>query len=541
MDFLFFNKRQSSAFLSTEYILNILEIRFSRSNLKTLLEEHVDYPSFWTVSEVLRKFGVRSAAVKKNKYEYTDFEVPFICTIQKKVWGEPEFTVVTSVNGEEITYLDPHKNVLITDLTKEFESIDKEIILLIDGTNKIDEADFVRNRRREIIRKLVSQIPIYFLLIFLTGSVIFQGLNFDQFLLLRLGLLVTSIIGFVLSLAVIWHEIDSQNPFIREICGGFGRNVNCDAVLFSKGAKLMGISWSVLGGSYFFFLFTSLLFFSKHFSTFYFFGISSFLASFYIVYSIYYQWKVVKQWCVMCLGIQLVLLINLFLYIIFITLGGSFAFNWFDAIVLFSYGIVIFLLFSYAIPIIKIAHNSKEYEKRWKRLRYDPTVFDSLLNKSTAISLPMDDLGIIVGNPEAELEILKVCNPYCNPCSKAHLVLDRIIKNNDNIKVRIIFTASGESNDKATLPVAHILDLYENYDKQTLTKALDEWYLEENKNYEKFASKYPLNEKSELQIDKIKKMNSWCEKMKIRATPTVFVNGRELPEGYNVDDLEDIL
>ncbi|WP_104384990.1 vitamin K epoxide reductase family protein [Sphingobacterium sp. HMA12] len=541
MGFSFFNKRRSSAFLSIEYILNILEIRFTKSNLKTLLEEHVDYPSFWTVSEALRKFGISSAAVKKNKYEYIDFEIPFICAIQKKDWGDPEFTVVTCVGEDEITYLDPHKNILITNSLKEFESIDKEVILLIDGTEKVDEIDFVKNEKRERIYKMTSHIPIYFLLIFFSSCIIFQGLNLDQFFLLRFGLSMTSTIGFVLSLIIIWHEIDSQNPFIREICGGFGQGVNCDAVLLSKGAKLLGISWSVIGGSYFFFLFTSLLIFNKQISIFYFWEITSFLASFYIVYSIYYQWKVVKQWCVMCLGIQLVLLVNLFLYIIFNIFGGALAFHWLDTILLISYGALIFVLFSYVIPIIKTAHNSKEYEKRWKRLRYDPTVFDSLLNKSATISFPVSDLGVIIGNPEAELEIIKVCNPYCNPCSRAHLILDRIVKNSNNIKVRIIFTASGELNDKATFPVAHILDLYEKSDKEKLTMALDAWYLDQDKNYDSFASRFPINEDFKLQIEKVKKMNSWCNKMKIRATPTIFVNGRELPEGYKVDDLEEIL
>lgn len=32
-------------------------------------------------------------------------------------------------------------------------------------------------------------------------------------------------------------------------------------------------------------------------------------------------------------------------------------------------------------------------------------------------------------------------------------------------------------------------------------------------------------------------MNNWCKIMKIRATPTIFINGKELPDMYGIKDL----
>lgn len=66
----------------------------------------------------------------------------------------------------------------------------------------------------------------------------------------------------------------------------------------------------------------------------------------------------------------------------------------------------------------------------------------------------------------------------------------------------------------------------------------DNWYMAKAKDYPVFAKKYPMNGELQLQKDKIKAMHHWCDQMKIRATPTLFINGYELPESYQVNELK---
>ena len=40
------------------------------------------------------------------------------------------------------------------------------------------------------------------------------------------------------------------------------------------------------------------------------------------------------------------------------------------------------------------------------------------------------------------------------------------------------------------------------------------------------------------QENKIEEMGEWCDNMKIRATPTFYINGKELPESYRVNELK---
>jgi protein-disulfide isomerase len=72
-------------------------------------------------------------------------------------------------------------------------------------------------------------------------------------------------------------------------------------------------------------------------------------------------------------------------------------------------------------------------------------------------------------------------------------------------------------------------------------QALDDWYLPEVKDYAAFAEKYPLNGELTKQGETIKAMEAWCEEEQITHTPTIFINGLELPEAYSVEDLKYVL
>ncbi|MFN9998001.1 MAG: DsbA family protein, partial [bacterium] len=63
-------------------------------------------------------------------------------------------------------------------------------------------------------------------------------------------------------------------------------------------------------------------------------------------------------------------------------------------------------------------------------------------------------------------------------------------------------------------------------------------YIPDNKNYEEFSRKHPVNQEILNQNDKIEKMNKWCREMEIRYTPTIFINGYQLPDAYAIEDLK---
>lgn len=192
-------------------------------------------------------------------------------------------------------------------------------------------------------------------------------------------------------------------------------------------------------------------------------------------------------------------------------------------------------------PLILKAKDEPIYKAAYKRLLYNPETFNYLLQQQATAPDGFQNLGITLGNPDAENTIIKVCNPYCGPCAKAHPVLDKIIHNNKNVKLKLIFTASNDKDDKRGIAARHLLAINEKHDVHQTQQALDDWYLADKKDYEVFASKYPINgevKQQEMQIDEMKK---WCNEAEITHTPTIFINGKRLPESYSVNELKYIL
>ncbi|WP_270087397.1 vitamin K epoxide reductase family protein [Sphingobacterium sp. SYP-B4668] len=533
-----FPKKESNIQRVIDYFLTISQVNHTSLHLKEAIEGHVESPSMLSIKDILFEYGIDAVAIRKSNYSYEDFETPFICSFQQQDWSKPAFTVVIANEDDKISYLDPIGNTVKTIALTDFEAMDKEIILLLDTQQKKEELNYRQNQSKERSQNIIAQIPIYAFILVLLSSLGFMLLRADSLHWITPFFLISSTIGLLISLLLVWHEVDAHNPFIKEVCGGHGRKMNCDAVLSSSGATFLGISWAVWGFAYFAAFFLTIVLFSLEFSYSSLWSVFSVAAIMYLPFSLYYQYRVVKQWCPLCLLVLSVLLVNAAVSIYTLSTSGSIFFDWPSVLHIGVIGLIFLLLTYYAIPILKQARESKSYAKRWKKLRYNRDIFQALLTKSEKITVSTEGLGIVIGNPNASTEIVKVCNPYCGPCAKAHPELEHIIKNNTDLKIRIIFTASGENDDIRTAPVQHLLAIQEKEGERIAQQALDDWYLSEQKDYEVFAKKYPMNGELKLQKNKIDAMYDWCNEMKIRATPTIYINGYELPDSYRISELK---
>ncbi|WP_313240653.1 vitamin K epoxide reductase family protein [Sphingobacterium multivorum] len=523
-------------------LLKTNKVKFTNKELENLMLGHSDYPSLLAVKDVLENYGIKSVAINKGNHDYSDFELPFISLIQQENWSTPAFSLVVNIKDGNILFSDPpsgkYKSISILD----FEKLDKGVILLIDSKETKHEKDYEANKKEELKRKMFLLFPYFTFFVILAISLFYQ-IFFTHSNWISVLFTTTSAVGLIISSVLIWHEIDSYNPFLKEVCGGIkGKKINCEAVLSSNGAKLLNISWSLWGASYFYTFFLSQFLFVKNDDMTQIWLVNSFLVSPYIIYSLYYQGIKIRRWCPMCLGILMILSINLIASITYLILGNTIAvMSWYNIIIIVLLGIVILGSLGLLIPLLKSASDSKNYERKWKKLKYHPDTFNSLLKKSEKLIFPPQDLGIVIGNLKSENEIVKVCNPYCDPCSKAHPELEALIKNNPDVRLRIIFTATGKDNDFKTPPVRHLMALHDLNDPTVINQALNDWYTAKEKNYDQFALKYPLGDELNKQTEKIIAMDKWCDLMRIRATPTFYINGFELPDSYNVSELKYVL
>ncbi len=109
--------------------------------------------------------------------------------------------------------------------------------------------------------------------------------------------------------------------------------------------------------------------------------------------------------------------------------------------------------------------------------------------------------------------------------------------NDGNIDLQILFLPGGPDEVRLKT-ISHLMGIASKGNTVYTRQALDDWYRSEEKDYAVFAEKYPLNGELSRQGSMIKAMQDWGEAEKITHTPTIFINGYEIPAAYTVEDLK---
>jgi uncharacterized membrane protein/protein-disulfide isomerase len=520
---------------------SLLNIKVTDSTLIKDLQEHPDYPSLLSTSDVLKGYGVDNLSLKTTKDNLANLPLPFITQVIGTNTRQHLFAIVMDINTENIVWYNPEskktETITIGDFSKSFTGF----VQIAKVGERAGEKDFQLKHNKEksknaITTSIAATIP---LLAIGLSVLSFWQVGFVAGIFPVVYILLT-LIGVLTAVLLLLYEVDQYNPTLQKVCHA-GKKTNCAAILNSGASKIFGVSWAAIGFTYFAgILFAlliggvinpALLFIASWLNV---------LALPYVAYSVYYQWKIAKQWCPMCLAVQGVLLLQ------FITaLSGGFhsamAINELNLNNLLTFTVCFILPFFTVlllVPALEKAKESKQNKISLQRLKHNPQIFDALLAKQKQITTTTEGLGITLGNPDAKYKLIKVCNPYCGPCAGAHPIIGELMHNNPDLQLQVIFTASPEEGDSRNAPVKHLLAITEKADTLLTEQALDDWYLAESKDYEAFAAKYPMNGQLKQQTEKVKAMHEWCNKEEIAATPTFFINGHQLPDMYSVADLK---
>ena len=511
-----------------------LHIKLTKCLLCKELEEHPDFPSLGAVKDVFGKFNISSIALKlEDKSNIEKIEGCFLAQIIDIKNNSNLFAIIYSQDEDKLNWYNPIK--------KKKELIDRDFFLDLftgyifyaESNKNSGDREYSYTRKKENQSNMFSILLSVSIFSYLLFSLFFIKTNFVKiyFVVFILFLLL----GGVITALMLLYEYDNNSSTLRKICNS-SRKVNCLAVLSSKGSIIWGVPWTVIGFSYYLGLLFSLL--TNSFSTNIFVAVSYFniLSLPYIIYSVYYQKFIVKQWCVLCLLVQF---INLALFILSVLVGSfsdSFKFDFLSIFSIFgsfilSFG-VSYLLWLY----IQKLRDNKDSSSLLKMIKYNRDVFFSLLKNERKIEGITNDFGVILGNPNGSIHIVKVCNPYCYYCSLSHPVLSQLVKNNDEIKLQIIFFVNPDSDEYEHTPIETFLGAY--YEGKDIELILSDWYNDEDKKLEDFIRLHPITvDNSSKNKSNATSMFDFCMKNKITYTPTIFINGYELPEIYNFSDL----
>lgn len=518
----------------------LLNINVTDSTLLIDIEENPFFPTLLSISDTLDRYNVNNSAYNFTLEEFSDLNAPFVTIIDIPEVGR-DFVLVTKITDSVVSYIYGRNKAEKMDRLKFIQRF-KNVVLFAEPDQNSGEKNFLDQLKIEKTEKIKNKswfaaIITLFVLIFVINLTSANALAYTIISILKLA-------GVTIAALLLAYDLDQNNTFVKNLCGT-GTTTGCDAVLNSEAAKFFGIGWSEIG--FFYFTFTSLLLFTPGFSFIYKAGwLSLFnaIAAPYIIFSIYYQLFIIKQWCPLCLTVQAILSAELIWNILYFWIPvHSFLFLVPGSImpllqIIFLALLPIVIWYSLKPYLVK-AKDYNTYKSAFKRLQNNPEIFRSLLMQQPKAADNWQSLGIDLGNPNASNTIIEVCSTSCNPCGEAFSKMEKLIKDHKNIKLKVIFT--GSKDDYSAPIVRHLLAVATQNSILKTEQAIHDWYFTFKQDYATFAAKYPVNEELTPQNAKIDAMSLWCSKSEIIHTPTIFVNGYRIPENYNIDELIFIL
>lgn len=507
----------------TQNWLQANNIKVNAAFLKDEITTHPDYPALTSLTDFLESGGMNYDAVRADLSFVDEFQYPLLAHIKK-----PGNEYLHLIN--DASMWDKEKTI-----TRNWSGI--ALYATKSSTWHNDENDAAEKSAQKN-RYIATAFIIAGLALFLSSIFIYANPAINVFGLLSLA-------GLAISIAVLGTELGYQSKVVKQVCGTVG-NGGCEKVLGSKYAKGFGgitpADASVLYFATQFVLYLFSCFYNPILT-----GLITIAFSGIVVatWSIYTQAVKVKEWCALCLCIvgvlvgQIVIALYLqFSELIFLLPNTQLLFP------LATFIITTLLLTLAYLPIKQLivtnTKNKKEVAsfKKWKA---DASLFLTQLEKELPCNNSIWENDLIIGNVDAPIRITVACNPYCGPCAIAHKKLDELVEKYPSkiaVQLRLLCNYKREE-DKRTIAVKGILEQFLSCKNTNESKQMmSDWF--ELMNYEKWKLKW--NSKTSTDVSELLyKHDMWNNENGITYTPTIFINGKQMPGRYEIKDLDKML
>ena len=487
---------------------------------------HPDYPSLLSISDILTALNIENAAFRIDADELINVPCPFIA---HTTLNDGDFILIHKISESTVIVSNEkwNKHKLSSE---EFNKIFAGIVLTANVLTPKSinfSGIFIRSKWPLINLSLVA-IFIY--------AIVFHTSYLQNISWQLVSLTIFKTAGLITSILLLIQSIDSNNPLIQKLCKG-GSKTDCKNILSSKAAKVFeGLTWSEVGFFYFAGTWLLLLFGGGSIAIKQSLAVLNIVSLPYTFYSIYYQAKVAKQWCVLCCTVQALLWLEFIpLYTV---LHSPFMMpdnpEWSSIIISFLLPVILWVLLK---PLLLQAQQIDPLKQQLQKFKYNADLFGKLLIDQPKYAQPDEEWSVVLGNAEADNIITMVTNPYCPPCAKTHKLLHELLEQRNDLQARIVFTADNTDNDLKTPVSRHIMSLHALSDKDIVKQAMYDWYEQKQKDYDAWAKVYPVK-LNEAEYNKINKQKAWCEMAEIKGTPTMLLNGYVIPDMYRLNDLK---
>lgn len=511
-----------------EIILSELKVPFTPLYIRQIEREMPYGASLWAIGQILNHYNVDHTSLRvSDKDQIVRIPCPFVAQ------SSGDCVVVTAVSDDEVKYRTT--SGAFSAPLNTFKQAWTGAVMIVEASEASSEPNLKDHRREErnnLLRTVLSYIG---LIVLFMGAAVAGSIS-----AISISLSLVYILGTWLSVSLLKKRLNISSTAADRICSLLNTSGCTDSHKSSgAGPQLFGMFDLSIAGIAFFGVNLLATLLSPQVL-----GTAVGLAIAFVLpltlWSIAYQGVKRKSWCLLCLLVMGCVWVAFAIMIA----GGSYqsvpmTLSLLGALA--AVGAAYWLIMStirYLSDYYKAAERDKKENTSLRRIKFDNHIWDSLLRDSPE-SYPVEGenaSSILFGNPDSELPLVTIVgNPFCNPCGRMHSRLEPLI--DAGFRIQYFFTYFNAD----LAPVnKRIVETYKTEGEQTTWELLTDWYTNGHPKEHPFAnptSQEIADETTKEIVDELIRHDKWTTKAGISATPTILIDGKPIPAGYNVEDL----
>ncbi len=506
-----------------QFLLSQHTIACDHEELSFQIQSHPSYPSLHSITGVLDHFNIDNIALDVPSSEETLSQLPKVFMAQLETEQGKVFAVVKNKGlVYELMFSKKEKQQLsIHDFLQQFTGI-------IVAVEKTEDTVMTKNNKSLVSKTLIVLASLVALAVLLTATSSVFNIAYT----------LISAVGLYISVAILKQELGEKTILGNAFCSNTTTKSNCDSVLTSKGANIGTYKLSDLSITYFsgITLLSFLLMITN--SSLALPLVISFMALPITIYSIYYQYAIVKQWCFLCLSIVGVLWVQPVLLLLALDEIKTSIFSINSTTILLSVFVFIsvFSVWNIVSPKIKDFRALKVSKIKYFKFKRDFNIFESLLNRSKTLETTIPNVSeIVLGNQNSPLVITIVTSPFCGHCKPVHQLVEQILKKHSKKVLLQIRFSVNQNNTPLVSITSRLLELYHTEGVERCLQAMHDIYGDVNS--DAWINKWGKTENEPHYLNTLNQQSAWCSTNQINFTPEVLINGKSYPKEYERSEL----
>lgn len=502
-----------------ECFLDAIEVQYNKRYADKLYNEHPHKNNMYGLKKMLDIYGIKTLGLYVDDKNLAVLNYPCI------LHTHGDFVIGLDCTSDNVKFLQRGKETTLAhDI---FRDTWTGNALVVQETTEAIEPDYEVHRREELALMAKAYfIPVMLMVAAIVGMVS----NLVHLGIYHIARIVLSLAGVLVCVLLMEKQMFRESHYGDKVCSLFHRS-DCNSVLDGPMAKIFGISWSEVGLGYFA---VNVMLLALIPSSADLVAVVNWVAMLYGLWSVCYQWRIAKSWCVLCVIVQAIIW-SMGMIVAAQHLAEPFVFDPASSLLsCLAFAIGIMAVHQYA------SAHAMETERvhavqQYRALKANGDVAKALIGKSEYYESELCDSSIVFGNPEAAMRVTILSNPHCNPCARMHKQVKKLLDMaEEDICVQYVFSSFNEQLEDSC---RYLIACYLNNTEKEALRRLSLWYTKEKFDYERIVKQNEACIHTKEVDAEMKKHAAWREKTSLAATPTVLVNGHVLPAEYELEDL----